>query len=105
VCAGTFGVVFEATLADGRKLAVKRVLQDARYRNRELSVMRALRHPSCVELQSYFYTSRREDPSAIYLNLVCAPPPPLPDASLRAELRIKPRFRRSPNARRRARDI
>jgi len=65
---GTFGVVFLATcLETNEQLAIKRVLQDRRYKNRELSIMLNLTHPNVIGLQHHFYTvsMKRE----VYLNL------------------------------------
>ena len=45
-----------ARLENGDIVAVKRVLQDPKFRNRELSIMRPLRHPNIVRLISFFYT-------------------------------------------------
>lgn len=54
---GSFGVVCEARcLETGEKVAIKKVLQDPRYKNRELDVMKELNHPNVVVLKDYFYT-------------------------------------------------
>lgn len=67
---GSFGVVFQGKLRDsGEIVAVKKVLQDPRYKNRELKIMRLLKkHPNVVELKACFYT--REDKNDLYLNIV-----------------------------------
>lgn len=45
---GSFGVVYVARLADnGEPVAIKKVLQDKRYKNRELQIMRKLEHQVC----------------------------------------------------------
>jgi len=44
---GSFGVVYVAQLAEasgGETIAIKKVLQDKRYKNRELQIMRKLNH-------------------------------------------------------------
>lgn len=66
---GYFGVVFQATCVETREtVAIKRVLQDKRFKNRELQIMRLLDHPNVVKLKHSFYSSaERED---VYLNLV-----------------------------------
>ncbi|KAI9225149.1 glycogen synthase kinase [Blastocladiella britannica] len=67
---GSFGVVYEATLADTHeRVAIKKVLQDKRFKNRELQIMRMVDHRNIVELKSFFYSNgeRREE---VYLNLV-----------------------------------
>eukprot|EP00919_Chromeraceae_sp_WS-2016_P038593 GHVR01092175.1.p1 GENE.GHVR01092175.1~~GHVR01092175.1.p1 ORF type:complete len:253 (-),score=77.21 GHVR01092175.1:45-803(-) len=54
---GSFGVVTEAwCLESGQTVAIKKVLQDPRYKNRELDMMKLLKHPNIVELKDYFYT-------------------------------------------------
>lgn len=54
---GSFGVVCEARcLETGEQVAIKKVLQDPRYKNRELDVMKELNHPNVVTLKDYFYT-------------------------------------------------
>ena len=67
---GSFGVVFQATIVDtGEVVAVKKVMQDKRFKNRELHIMKQLRHVNIVELKSCFYTSG-EKPDEVYLNLL-----------------------------------
>jgi len=42
---GSFGVVYQAKLCDtGELVAIKKVLQDKRFKNRELQIMRRLEH-------------------------------------------------------------
>jgi serine/threonine protein kinase len=52
---GTFGVVYAVQLDDGETVAIKRVLQDPRYRNRELAIMKQLQHPNIVTLKHYYH--------------------------------------------------
>eukprot|EP00824_Muranothrix_gubernata_P013008 TRINITY_DN2728_c0_g1_i1.p1 TRINITY_DN2728_c0_g1~~TRINITY_DN2728_c0_g1_i1.p1 ORF type:complete len:412 (+),score=88.41 TRINITY_DN2728_c0_g1_i1:277-1512(+) len=67
---GSFGVVFQAQVADtGEIVAIKKVLQDKRFKNRELQIMRMLDHPNIVELKHCFYTNG-EKTDEMYLNLV-----------------------------------
>merc|ERR1712166_190957 len=67
---GSFGVVFKATKVDtGEVVAIKKVLQDKRFKNRELQIMRMLTHPCVVPLKHCFYSSG-EEPDETYLNLV-----------------------------------
>ena len=55
---GSFGVVYQARLTTtGEMVAIKRVLQDKRFKNRELQIMRRLDHCNIVKLKYYFYTS------------------------------------------------
>uniref|UniRef100_A0A803KZ44 non-specific serine/threonine protein kinase n=1 Tax=Chenopodium quinoa TaxID=63459 RepID=A0A803KZ44_CHEQI len=66
---GSFGVVFQAKcLETGEQVAIKKVLQDKRYKNRELSIMRLLEHPNVVLLRHCFYSTTEKD--EVYLNLV-----------------------------------
>ncbi|KAI9687585.1 MAG: regulator of ime2 [Bathelium mastoideum] len=67
---GSFGVVFQTKLApSGEDAAIKRVLQDKRFKNRELQIMRIVRHPNIVELKAFYY-SNGERKDEVYLNLV-----------------------------------
>lgn len=71
---GSFGVVFQASVeGTGEVVAIKKVLQDKRFKNRELQIMRMLvkegRHPNIVHLQHCFYSSG-DKPDELYLNLV-----------------------------------
>ncbi|KAH9408303.1 hypothetical protein TYRP_011975 [Tyrophagus putrescentiae] len=61
---GAFGTVFQARLInqDNRRVAVKTVLQDKRYRNRELPLMKSLTHPNIVTLFYYYFSTRSADP-------------------------------------------
>ncbi|GMH00539.1 hypothetical protein Nepgr_002378 [Nepenthes gracilis] len=66
---GSFGVVFQAKcLESGEQVAIKKVLQDKRYKNRELQIMRLLDHPNVVQLKHFFYSTTEKD--EVYLNLV-----------------------------------
>ena len=66
---GSFGVVFQATCLETREtVAIKRVLQDKRFKNRELQIMRLLDHPNVVKLKQSFYSTTDRD--EVYLNLV-----------------------------------
>lgn len=66
---GSFGIVCEARCLDtGEAVAVKQVLQDPRYKNRELDIMKELSHPNIILLKDYFYTEERSGER--YLNVV-----------------------------------
>ncbi|KAJ6384693.1 hypothetical protein OIU78_027898 [Salix suchowensis] len=66
---GSFGVVFQAKcLETGETVAIKKVLQDKRYKNRELQTMRLLDHPNVVSLKHCFFSTTKKD--ELYLNLV-----------------------------------
>ncbi|KAM7275709.1 hypothetical protein ACFE04_017575 [Oxalis oulophora] len=66
---GSFGVVFQAKcLETGETVAIKKVLQDKRYKNRELQIMRLLDHSNTVQLKHCFFSTTDKD--ELYLNLV-----------------------------------
>ncbi|XP_061376973.1 glycogen synthase kinase-3 beta isoform X2 [Danaus plexippus] len=72
---GSFGVVYQAKLCDtGELIAIKKVLQDKRFKNRELQIMRRLEHCNIVKLKYFFYSSGEKFVSLqkdeVYLNLV-----------------------------------
>lgn len=52
----------------GETVAIKKVLQDKRYKNRELQTMRLLDHPNVVSLKHCFFSTTEKD--ELYLNLV-----------------------------------
>jgi len=68
---GSFGVVVRATVQEkeGETVAIKKVLQDKRYKNRELQIMQQLKHPNIVELKNSFYTNG-DKTDEVFLNLV-----------------------------------
>jgi len=67
---GSFGVVYQATVIEtGECVAIKKVLQDRRFKNRELQIMSMLDHPDVVMLKHCFY-SKGEKPDDVFLNLV-----------------------------------
>ena len=61
---GSFGVVFQASVVEtGEIVAIKKVLQDKRFKNRELQIMRQLvkdGHSNIVGLKHCFYSQVRE---------------------------------------------
>ncbi|MED6171843.1 Shaggy- protein kinase theta [Stylosanthes scabra] len=66
---GSFGVVYQAKCVEsGETVAIKKVLQDKRYKNRELQVMRMLDHTNVLKLKHCFYSLATKD--ELYLNLV-----------------------------------
>jgi len=50
-------------------VAIKKVLQDKRFKNRELTIMRDLKHCNIVQLKYFFY-SMGEKREEVYLNLI-----------------------------------
>ena len=70
---GAFGKVRLAIIKKtGEKVAIKKVFQDKRYKNRELPIMLELHHPNIVELKSYYCTKAEncDDGSEFYLNCI-----------------------------------
>jgi len=69
---GSFGVVFQATLQKPtfELVAIKKVLQDKRFKNRELQIMRKLDHCNVVKLKYFFHTNGDRGSSEVYLHLV-----------------------------------
>ncbi|KAJ9147138.1 hypothetical protein P3X46_029331 [Hevea brasiliensis] len=66
---GSFGIVFQAKcLETGETVAIKKVLQDRRYKNRELQLMRLMDHPNVVSLKHCFFSTTSKD--ELFLNLV-----------------------------------
>lgn len=55
-------------LETGETVAIKKVLQDKRYKNRELQTMRVLDHPNVVALKHCFFSKTEKE--ELYLNLV-----------------------------------
>lgn len=70
---GSFGVVFQAKVVETNEIvAIKKVLQDRRFKNRELQIMRQLAkqsHPNIVTLK-HFFVSKGSKADDVYLNLV-----------------------------------
>ncbi|OHT06172.1 CMGC family protein kinase [Tritrichomonas foetus] len=66
---GAFGVVYCARASDGSLVAIKKVLLDPRYKNRELETMQEVHNRYVIGLRSSFKTAGRK-PKEVYLNLV-----------------------------------
>lgn len=43
------------------QVAIKKVLQDKRFKNRELQIMKMMDHPNVVDLQQCFYTNEKNE--------------------------------------------
>lgn len=68
VCRGTFGTVDKAVIQSTQeKVAIKSVLQDKKYKNRELQIMKQLKHKHVVELKYFYYSEQQRE---VYLNLI-----------------------------------
>jgi serine/threonine protein kinase len=66
---GSFGVVYQARCRENDEVvAIKKVLQDKRFKNRELQIMKELDHPNVVKLIHSFYHTTEDN--EVYLNLV-----------------------------------
>jgi glycogen synthase kinase 3 beta len=66
---GSFGIVTMVhLLLTDEPAAVKKVLQDRRFKNRELSTMLQLKHQNVVSLKYFFYTETAKN--ELYLNLI-----------------------------------
>jgi glycogen synthase kinase 3 beta len=65
---GGRGVLQAKCKETGETVAIKKVLQDKRYKNRELQIMRLLDHPNIVALKHCFFSTTDKD--ELYLNLV-----------------------------------
>ncbi|CAH6721507.1 mitogen-activated protein kinase Hog1p [[Candida] jaroonii] len=66
---GSFGVVFQTKILPMNKvMAIKRVLQDKRFKNRELQIMKLIHHRNIVDLQYYFF--KNNEKNELYLNLI-----------------------------------
>ena len=68
---GSFGVVFQATVNESNEqVAIKKVYQDIKFKNRELQIMKELSHPNVINLKHAFYTKGNNSNNEIYLNIV-----------------------------------
>lgn len=69
---GSFGTVYEAVCVDtNEKVAIKKVLQDPQYKNRELLIMKKLKHVNIIFLKDYYYTETfHNNEKKVFLNVV-----------------------------------
>lgn len=66
---GSFGHVYLISiLPENKQAAIKTVLQDRRFKNRELETMKLIQHKNVVNLLSYYYKTNEKD--ELYLHLV-----------------------------------
>ena len=66
---GAFGIVYCARTKTGQIVAIKKVLIDPQYKNRELEIIKSIRHPNCISLIEAFNTHGRHK-SEVFLNIV-----------------------------------
>jgi serine/threonine protein kinase len=67
---GSFGVVYQARCLDNNEIvAIKKVFQDRRYKNRELQILKELNHNNVIKIKHYFYTPGAKSDDT-YLNVV-----------------------------------
>ncbi|KAG2684027.1 hypothetical protein I3843_10G059100 [Carya illinoinensis] len=67
---GSFGIVFQAKcLETGETVAIKKVLQDRRYKNRELQLMRVMDHPNTMYRVLKHYSSANQRMPLIFVKL------------------------------------
>ncbi|EGV62320.1 glycogen synthase kinase 3 [Yamadazyma tenuis] len=66
---GSFGKVFKTQVSPTNEvIAIKTVLQDPKFKNRELQIMKLIHHPNIVDLKYFFYKSSERH--EVYLNLM-----------------------------------
>ena len=53
----------------GQPVAIKRVFQDPKYKNRELDILKELHHDNCVRMIKYFFNNGKAK-DEVYLNIV-----------------------------------
>ncbi|EGR33395.1 hypothetical protein IMG5_054600 [Ichthyophthirius multifiliis] len=58
-----------STLTNGEKVAIKKVFQDARYKNREAEIIKILNHQNIIKLR-YSFLTKDDEKDDTYLNLV-----------------------------------
>jgi len=67
---GAFGVVYQTKIVEtGESVAVKKVFQDKRYKNREFQILKALDHQNVIKMK-YAFLSSGETDDDVYLNVV-----------------------------------
>jgi len=67
---GAFGVVYQTKIVEtGETVAVKKVFQDKRYKNREFQILKMLDHNNVIKMK-YAFISNGETEDEVYLNVV-----------------------------------
>jgi len=76
---GSFGTVFKAKCQDTNEIvAIKKVFQDRKYKNRELQILNELNHQNVIKIRKYYYTTSSDEQvinhstngDDLYLNIV-----------------------------------
>jgi serine/threonine protein kinase len=68
---GTFGTVFQCYhIKSLETVAIKKVYQDPKCRNREFSITVELNHINVIRIHTYFFTRHEDNEQEIYLNIV-----------------------------------
>lgn len=73
---GAFGVVYVARMPDGKFVAIKKVLQDPRYKNREYDILKMIDNKYCIRMLHSFKSrgnsKKRTNNNSkdVYLNIV-----------------------------------
>jgi glycogen synthase kinase 3 beta len=62
-----------AVLGCSAQVAIKKVLQDKRFKNRELQIMKMVNHPNIVRLKQCFYSTTEKDETYLHLVLEFVP--------------------------------
>lgn len=69
VATGSFGMVYKAIeISSGETVAIKKILEDPRYKSRELRIMKVLEHPNIIRLRQSYIS--KNDQQEEFLNLV-----------------------------------
>ncbi|XP_069760660.1 glycogen synthase kinase-3 beta-like [Narcine bancroftii] len=74
---GSFGVVYQARLVDsGELIAIKKILQDKRFKNRKLQIVRKLDHTVIVPLLNFYSSvvkvrSTCTHPTPTLMHIIC----------------------------------
>lgn len=54
--------MFKATVLEtGEIVAIKKVVQDKRYKNREFEILKELNHPNCLKLKHAFFSAEGQE--------------------------------------------
>lgn len=59
-------------MSTGETVAVKKVLQDKQYMNRELDILKDLVHPNIVALKHHFFTQSDKEVNYFYIIVIRA---------------------------------